>query len=66
MLQPWIPMDYNLRANAHRDDGRRFIVQSHDKLSAFLEPEREVLTVKFYLESVHANSWSMTNDRRLQ
>ena len=44
-------------ADAHRDDGRRFIVQSDDKLSAFVEPEREVLTVTFYLESVHASSY---------
>ena len=43
-------------ADAHRDDGRRFIVQSDDKFSGFIEPEREMLTVTFYLESVHTNS----------
>ena len=42
--------------DAHRDDGRRFIVNADEKLSAFLELERQVLTVTFYLESVSANS----------
>jgi hypothetical protein len=39
-------------ADAHRDDGKRFIVAADDKLSAFVEVEREVLTVTFYLESI--------------
>jgi hypothetical protein len=43
-------------ADAHRDDGRRFIVHADEKLSAFVELEREVLTVTFYLESIHADS----------
>jgi hypothetical protein len=30
--------------DAHRDDGRRFIVHSDEKLSAFVELERQVLT----------------------
>jgi hypothetical protein len=38
--------------DAHRDDGRRFIVRSDEILSAFVELEREVLTVTFYLESI--------------
>jgi hypothetical protein len=38
--------------DAHRDDGRRFIVAADEKLSAFVELEREVLTVTFYLESI--------------
>ena len=38
--------------DAHRDDGRRFIVRADEKLSAFVELEREVLTVTFYLESI--------------
>ena len=42
--------------DAHRDDGRRFIVHAHEKLSAFVELERQVLTVTFYLESIHADS----------
>jgi hypothetical protein len=42
--------------DAHRDDGRRFIVRSDDKLSAFVELERQVLTVTFYLESIHSDS----------
>ena len=41
-------------ADAHRDDGRRFIVHADEKLSAFVELERQVLTVTFYLESIHA------------
>jgi hypothetical protein len=48
-------------ADAHRDDGRRFIVNADEKLSAFLELERQV-TVTFYLESVNGDScqWPMT------
>jgi hypothetical protein len=38
--------------DAHRDDGRRFIVHAGEKLSAFVELEREVLTLTFYLESI--------------
>jgi hypothetical protein len=41
-------------ADAHRDDGKRFIVHADDKLTAFVELEREVLTVTFYLESIRA------------
>ena len=32
------------------------IVHADDKLSAFVELEREVLTVTFYLESIHGDS----------
>ena len=42
--------------DAHRGDGRRFIVAADEKLSAFVELERQVLTVTFYLESIHAES----------
>jgi hypothetical protein len=38
--------------DAHRDDGRRFIVRADELLSAFVELERELLTVTFYLESI--------------
>jgi hypothetical protein len=38
--------------DAHRDDGKRFIVRTDEKLSAFVELERQVLTVTFYLESI--------------
>jgi hypothetical protein len=41
--------------DAHRDDGRRFIVHADEKLSAFVELERQVLTVTFYLESIRAS-----------
>jgi hypothetical protein len=34
-------------ADAHRDDGKRFVVRGDEKLSAFVELEREVLTVTF-------------------
>ena len=41
------------RAKSHGGgDGRRFIVQADEKLSAFVELERQVLTVTFYLESI--------------
>jgi hypothetical protein len=38
--------------DAHRDDGRRFIVRADEILSAFVELERDVLTITFYLESI--------------
>jgi hypothetical protein len=41
--------------DAHRDDGRRFVVHADEKLSAFAELERQVLTVSFYLESIRAD-----------
>ena len=40
----------------HRDNGNRFIVRADNKLSAFVELEREVLTVTFYLEAIHGDS----------
>jgi hypothetical protein len=36
--------------------GKRFIVRADEKLSAFVELERQVLTVTFYLESIHGDS----------
>jgi hypothetical protein len=48
--------------DAQRDDGRRFIVRADEKLSAFVELERQALTVTFYLESIHAESMRVTND----
>ena len=43
-------------ADAHRGDGKRFVVRADEKLTAFVELEREVLTVTFYLESIRADS----------
>jgi hypothetical protein len=43
-------------ADAHRDDGKRFIVHADEKLTAFVELERQVLTVTFYLASIHGDS----------
>jgi hypothetical protein len=45
-------------ADAHRDDGKRFIVHADEQLSAFVGLERQVLTVTFYLASIHDDSWS--------
>jgi hypothetical protein len=49
-------IDYNGRtiwiADAHRGDGKRFIMHADQKLSAFVGLERQVLTVTFYLESI--------------
>jgi hypothetical protein len=39
-------------ADAHRGDGKRYVVHADEKLSAFVELEREVLSVMFYLASV--------------
>ena len=43
-------------ADAHRDDGTRFVVRTDEKLSAFVELERQVLTVTFYLAAIDADS----------
>jgi hypothetical protein len=40
-------------ADAHRGDGEHFVVRADEKLTAFGELERQVLTVTFYLESIH-------------
>jgi hypothetical protein len=42
--------------DAHLNDGKRFIVHADEKLSAFVELEREVLTVTFYLQSIKAET----------
>jgi hypothetical protein len=42
-------------ADAHRGDGKRFVVHADDKLTAFVELERQALTVTFYLESIHVD-----------
>jgi hypothetical protein len=36
-----------------RDDGRHLIAHADEKLTAFIELERQVLTVTFYLESIN-------------
>ena len=36
--------------------GKRFIVRADEKLSAFVELERQVLTVTFYLASIKAET----------
>ena len=48
-------------ADAHRE-GKRFIVRADEKLTAFVELERQVFTVTFYLESIHDDSCVETND----
>jgi hypothetical protein len=40
--------------DAHRDNRRRFIGRADEILSAFVELERQVLTVTFYLEAIRA------------
>jgi len=46
--------------NAHRDDGRRFIMHSNEKL---IELERQVLTVTFNLEYIQCPFVPITNTR---
>jgi hypothetical protein len=36
--------------------GKRFILRADEKLSVFVELERQVLTMTFYLESIHADA----------
>jgi len=40
---------------AQREDAGRFIVCADEKVSAFVELERQVLTVTFYLAFIHAD-----------
>ena len=47
--------------DAQRGDGRRFVVRSDEILSAFVELEREVLTVTFYLESIRSSPMTTGN-----
>ena len=47
----WQPFTY-----IPRGDGKRFIVRADEMLTAFVELERQVLTVTFYLESIHDDS----------
>ena len=35
--------------------GKRLVIDADEKLTAFLELERQVLTVTFYLESIHSD-----------
>jgi hypothetical protein len=42
--------------DAHGGDRRRFVVRADEKLSAFVELERQVLTVTFYLASIKAET----------
>jgi len=45
--------------------GKRLVIDADEKLTAFLELERQVLTVTFYLESIHSDlcQWPMTRAR---
>jgi hypothetical protein len=40
----------------HSAFGKRFVVRADEKLTAFVELERQVLAVTFYLASIHADS----------
>ena len=44
-----------MESDRRADDGWRFIVHADEKLSAFVELERQVLTVTFYLESIRGS-----------
>jgi hypothetical protein len=56
VFQPWVAKGRTIGSvDAHRG-GRRFIVRADEKLNAFVELERQVLTVTFYLESIHADA----------
>ena len=50
----------NMIVDAHRDDGRRFIVRADESLSAFVELEREVLTTTFYLHPFNDSNRNQT------
>jgi hypothetical protein len=43
-------------ADAHRGNGKRVIVHADEKISAFVELERQVLTVTFYLAAIQGDS----------
>jgi hypothetical protein len=42
--------------DAHRGDGKRFVVRADEKRTAFVELERQVLTVTFYLAAIQGDS----------
>jgi hypothetical protein len=42
-------------ADAHHADGKRVVVHADEKLTAFLELERQVLTVTFYRNLILRN-----------
>jgi len=43
VLQPWIGERRTIWVtDAHRDDGKRFIVRADEKLTAFIELERAI------------------------
>ena len=48
--------------DAHRDDGKRFIVHSGKKLSAFVELERQVLTAGTGIQSLAKSSMAALKD----
>jgi hypothetical protein len=53
--QGWrVAVEHRPRRHEQRGKQRRFIVHADEKLSAFVELERQVLTVTFYLASIHA------------
>jgi hypothetical protein len=49
-------------ADAHRDDGKRFVVRPHDKLTAFLKPN--LLSRSGDLIALHAREFPLTCDPR--
>jgi hypothetical protein len=53
----------NGRMTHIRDDGKRFVVRADEKLSAFVELKRQVLTVTFYLASIHPQRPSTSGQR---
>jgi hypothetical protein len=47
VFQPWIPTGETIWiADAHRGDGKRFVVRADEKLTSFLELESAVRAVR--------------------
>jgi hypothetical protein len=45
-LQPWIPTGERSLSDAHRGDGKRFVVRADEKLTAFVELEAAILACR--------------------
>ena len=58
--QPWILRGEQSGLLTHTATGKRFVVRADEKLSAFVELERQVLTVTFYLESINDGNGNQT------
>jgi hypothetical protein len=51
VCQPWVLAANDRRADAHRGDGKRFVVRVDEKLTAFMELEAAIRAPKLLLST---------------